>query len=69
MTNNNRPRFSAVLSRVGAEIAKLPSTEQQDIRAKFDAEVTKKDGMTPIDPTAFLGGGATGNEVADAFRF
>ena len=68
MNPNERPRFSSVLSRAASEIAKLPISEQENIRAKFRAEVAAKDGKAPIDPTAFLGTGVTGTEVAKAWR-
>jgi len=58
----------AVLSRAGAEIAKLSPAAQDEISAKFRAEVATKDGKAPIDPTAFLGDRVTGTEVAKAWR-
>jgi|GEM_PF-4789807 len=68
MNLNDRPRFSSVLARAGAEIAKLSPSQQDEIRAKFRAEVAAKDGKAPIDPTAFLGAGVIGTEVAKAWR-
>jgi len=65
---NDRIRFSALLSRVGAEIAKLDGDAQAKVRADFDTEVASADGKRPIDPRKFLGTGATGEEVAKAFR-
>jgi len=67
MNPNDRPRFSAILSRVAIELAKLPADKQADYRDRFEAEVAAADGKRPIDPVKFLGDGATGQEVAKAF--
>lgn len=68
MNPNDRPRFSSVLARAGAEIAKLPADAQARIRADFVREVAAANGKRPIDVTAFLGTGATAQEVTKAFR-